>query len=898
MALTTVPASLSATALTLTTAAQPNITSVGTLTGLTVSGNIAGTLTTAAQTNITSVGTLSSLTVGGNLLPSSDSAHNIGANATRFANAYFDTMYGTVGTAAQTNITSVGTLSSLTVSGALNGTLSTAAQTNITSLGTLTGLSVTSASSTNNFISIDTTTATQHSGLLLKQAGTIKWDLYADASTSSFYITNGSAHRISITSAGNIGIKKSNPALPFHVELATSETAHFGSHLNVNTTGQYSGISLGYIDNGNTNYSKVKIVASGRGDGAARQNLNFLVDTANDGNSAVLADTKMIIDGYTGNVGIGTGNSVPQSWSRLQVTGVAGSQPSGSGAQALYINAPTTTANEGVGIRLSAASGSKEAVGIIGMVNNASGNSGSMTFHTYNAGATIPEQMRIDNTGAVMIGDTNASSHKFKVTSTTMAARFQGGNGGYSALSWTGNNGNTIGSMTTHNSLIYFGSQNTGGTGSNGEIRITPTAANILLLQSNGMKMHNLAGQSTKLELVNVDNEDNDTGRESSLRFSGFRSGGESVDHAQISGHHFTSADDDVGGLIFWTNNGSGLGQAMRLNQARRLGIGIDSPIAALSVGGTSTNTAAHLLHVYRPNGLTHTGEPHSSILLQNQETSSGYQYDGMAMFALNQTHLRFQVGNTGSWGGSGAKRWQIRVGEAAGTDRMEIYSWTGGQLQQWDGPNKAVAIMETGSRFVVGAGVSATTFYSNPPSQGAIGLFCKGSYSNCDTHVEVATQVNAGWSNIYLNRFDWVSGEDGRFIAMGINGFASDSANLTYDGTNVSIVNSSDYRLKENIVDYSGGLAKLEELRVRLFNKKEGVSKHITQAGFIAHEAAEANIPGLILGEKDAMKVNEEGETVPAYQEISTDRLIPYLVSAIQELSAEVKALKDKLGE
>ena len=67
MALTTVPASLSATALTLTTAAQPNITSVGTLTGLTVSGNIAGTLTTAAQTNITSVGTLTGLAATGNI---------------------------------------------------------------------------------------------------------------------------------------------------------------------------------------------------------------------------------------------------------------------------------------------------------------------------------------------------------------------------------------------------------------------------------------------------------------------------------------------------------------------------------------------------------------------------------------------------------------------------------------------------------------------------------------------------------------------------------------------------------------------------------------------------------------------------------------------------------------
>ena len=54
MALTTVPASLSATALTLTTAAQPNITSVGTLTGLTVSGNIAvHTDRSFAQTDIT-----------------------------------------------------------------------------------------------------------------------------------------------------------------------------------------------------------------------------------------------------------------------------------------------------------------------------------------------------------------------------------------------------------------------------------------------------------------------------------------------------------------------------------------------------------------------------------------------------------------------------------------------------------------------------------------------------------------------------------------------------------------------------------------------------------------------------------------------------------------------------
>jgi hypothetical protein len=51
-------------------------------------------------------------------------------------------IYGSIKTAAQPSITSVGTLSSLTVSGAMNGTLATAAQTAITSVGTLSNLTL------------------------------------------------------------------------------------------------------------------------------------------------------------------------------------------------------------------------------------------------------------------------------------------------------------------------------------------------------------------------------------------------------------------------------------------------------------------------------------------------------------------------------------------------------------------------------------------------------------------------------------------------------------------------------------------------------------------------------------------------------------------------------------
>ena len=74
-----------------------------------VATNLTGTLQTAAQTNITSVGTLGSLAVTGNI-----TSGNVSGTAGTFTN-----VTGTLQTAAQTNITSVGTLTALTVSGAV-----------------------------------------------------------------------------------------------------------------------------------------------------------------------------------------------------------------------------------------------------------------------------------------------------------------------------------------------------------------------------------------------------------------------------------------------------------------------------------------------------------------------------------------------------------------------------------------------------------------------------------------------------------------------------------------------------------------------------------------------------------------------------------------------------------
>ncbi len=100
------------------------------VTGEVSSANTASTVTTAAQPNITSVGTLTSLSVTGNVTANyfigngSTLTDITGANVTGYVpnataanTATSATTAGTVTTAAQPNITSVGTLTSLTVGG-------------------------------------------------------------------------------------------------------------------------------------------------------------------------------------------------------------------------------------------------------------------------------------------------------------------------------------------------------------------------------------------------------------------------------------------------------------------------------------------------------------------------------------------------------------------------------------------------------------------------------------------------------------------------------------------------------------------------------------------------------------------------------------------------------------
>lgn len=107
-------------AATVSSSAQPNITSVGTLATATVSGNTnSGNVLTSGLISASGTVTGAYIVSNGSLLTNLTGANVTGtvANATYALNANNSTFSGTVTTNAQPNITSVGTLTSVSVSG-------------------------------------------------------------------------------------------------------------------------------------------------------------------------------------------------------------------------------------------------------------------------------------------------------------------------------------------------------------------------------------------------------------------------------------------------------------------------------------------------------------------------------------------------------------------------------------------------------------------------------------------------------------------------------------------------------------------------------------------------------------------------------------------------------------
>jgi hypothetical protein len=131
---------------------------------------------------------------------------------------------------------------------------------------------------------------------------------------------------------------------------------------------------------------------------------------------------------------------------------------------------------------------------------------------------------------------------------------------------------------------------------------------------------------------------------------------------------------------------------------------------------------------------------------------------------------------------------------------------------------------------------------------------------------------------------------------------------------SNTTYNTSSDYRLKENIVDLTGAITRLKQLQPKRFNFIS--DPEATQDGFIAHEAATV-IPEAVTGTHNEIrhwgessddvlpegvsegdpKLDEDGNTIPIYQGMDYGKVTPLLTAALQEAIAKIETLEAKVA-
>jgi len=121
--------------------------------------------------------------------------------------------------------------------------------------------------------------------------------------------------------------------------------------------------------------------------------------------------------------------------------------------------------------------------------------------------------------------------------------------------------------------------------------------------------------------------------------------------------------------------------------------------------------------------------------------------------------------------------------------------------------------------------------------------------------------------------------------VQWNAQGVGVGSVVVNFSSTNYNT--SSDYRIKENVVNLENAISRIKNLKPYRFNFIGDTSETID--GFFAHEAAEV-VPNAVTGEKDAVK---DGK-IDA-QSIDNSKLVPLLVAALQEAIGRIEVLEAK---
>ena len=117
-----------------------------------------------------------------------------------------------------------------------------------------------------------------------------------------------------------------------------------------------------------------------------------------------------------------------------------------------------------------------------------------------------------------------------------------------------------------------------------------------------------------------------------------------------------------------------------------------------------------------------------------------------------------------------------------------------------------------------------------------------------------------------------------------------STKGSISVSASAVAYNTTSDYRLKENVVDLGGAIDRVKQLAPKRFNFI--VDADTTVDGFLAHEA-QTVVPEAVTGTHNEVDDDDN----PVYQGIDQSKLVPLLTAALQEAIAKIETLEAEVA-
>jgi hypothetical protein len=699
---------------------------------------------------------------------------------------------------------------------------------------------------------------------------------------------------------GSVGIGTTNPSSRLTVNPGSVTNAGTWSDsalaiTNPTNIGSYSQISFGYTVGTINAAAYLGFVSTNQGSNG----YGDLVFGTRSVNTDTAPTERMRINS-NGNVGIGTTNpDAPLTISRTHTNGSPGidnfitldaTEKSGQNLEAgdgvgILFKVPVESQSSSVGARIAAV---RE-----GGTENAT--STELVFQVSQQDETLDEAMRIDRDGNVGIGTTNpesvlqvqgkqeyANSASDLATSVTKSAlRVRGSNNSSDSL-WMG--------VENVNANPYI--QGSNGSGSNAKnISINPFGGNVGIGTTNPGAKLDISSSSTNIDIlstdgdfVNIRNQNSTTNNFSSIGF--FDSSNELT--SRIASIRGTS--NGRGSLAFingQTSDGLKV-EMMRITSDGNVGIGTTSPGAKLDIA-VSSGDAALLVR-----NATQTLRFDQNSIRTSTSNDLGIFTSGNS----GQIYLKQSNGNVGIGTTNPSAKLTLPASESisfddsSGNSKCEINSGAAGTLQlQGDLDLRfktTVEAMRINSNGNVGIGTTN-------PSAGRLDVWQTESTS--DSCIKTVRPGTAERTHLAF------------YNANGIVG------TIEAGGTTTSYNTSSDYRLKENVVEVDNAIERVNKLKPCRFNFIADPEKIVD--GFLAHEVQEV-VPEAISGEKDAVReeeceiapaeLDDDGNVVteaemgtkevPEYQGIDQSKLVPLLTKAIQEQQKLIESQQSKIND